>query len=204
MCHCVNPHNKIGEKNGREGEKEWGNDGGGGSDPTHFLWSRAFLVSLSSRSVAGSVECIAESDVCIPTSWKPIVLPHAKCYSQRAGYSLRRHEHCFNWLTCSLSIRHRPLVTPAGVYWVCPESFTLNKVTHCSSMQTLIKSVSTLQRSLASAGSDLLYNRAPEIHSRKLLLKDCWMNTSLGHGLFSLNLPVSRLPLCVPVCVRVC
>lgn len=118
--------------------------------------------------------------------------------------TIRRHEHCFNWLTCSLSIRHRPLVTPAGVYWVCPESFTLNKVTHCSSMQTLIKSVSTLQRSLASAGSDLLYNRAPEIHSRKLLLKDCWMNTSLGHGLFSLNLPVSRLPLCVPVCVRVC
>lgn len=40
-------------------------------------------MSLSSRSVAGRVERIAEADVCIPTSWKPIEQPHAKCYSQK-------------------------------------------------------------------------------------------------------------------------
>lgn len=51
----------------------------------HFLWSSVFLLSLSSKSVAGSAECIVEADVCIPKSQKPIVQQHAGCYSQRAG-----------------------------------------------------------------------------------------------------------------------
>lgn len=85
MCHCVNPHNKIGEKRGegRGGRKNEEVTEAAAVADTFFSGAVLFLVSLSSRAVAGSVECIAGADVCIPASWKPIVQPHAKCCSQR-------------------------------------------------------------------------------------------------------------------------
>lgn len=134
-------------------------------------------MSLSSRSVAGSVERIAEADVCIPASWKPIVQPHAKCYSQR-GRVLAVHAWTQLQLTHLLA-RH-----------TCRRLLSLSWLIHFQWNNSLLfneeaNKEGTLKGSLASAGSVRLCKTAPEVNGRKKkFLKDCWMKTSLGHGFF--------------------